>query len=1182
MARQIISSSRFSGGLSYGEKEGLNSSFLWAKSMDYRSDPGTLKILPKTAKVSGTVVKDLIMDGDRQSTDAYFYGDAGHIYKRDTSEVWTDLTTVPDSHGNGMKYFGEDLYLYYTSDTVIGRYGPFGGTKTFAHDFLGAQGGVPLNTHSLDMEATSSMYATAADDATLSITGDITLEGCFKIESLPAVGAQMVLMSKWDELSDERSYKFDIAGVSARFGDGALGALTIDANTTQSLTDAACTGTAAAYTLSATAAFVTGDKILIHKSRGTGAGKWEENEIASYTAGTITLANALKNTYTAQSQVIVFPEYTNVTVNSAKIWTAKAWNGTVGGILLFKASGTVTITGNISANTRGFRGSDGVLDPNASGNPGESASGFEGTAATGAGQNNGVNPGAGGGYGTAGTGGQNNQTPGSVYGVADLTQFTFGGGGAGASANPASNAGDGGNSGGAIFFYGATIAAITGSVTATGENGEYGTDRSGGGGSGGAILIKAQTATLGTNKITAAGGTGGQNPGDLGGNGGVGRIHLDYYTSYTGTTTPTLDVTQDDTLVTSTVYQLRFSVSTAGTAATTETLAKELPATPTLSQWYRYAVKWDASAKQANFFVGGVDIGQATGSKTSIYDSTALFAIGASFNSAGAAEKFFDGKGDDFRVYNDLRTDSELNTFKEVELGGGEQGLVAYHKVNNSTADSSANSNTLTLVNSPTYDADDVPFSSPTTRHDLDQSLDTSGNTYTLAVAIDEGATHRQSFVPAKDPQKSIEVLVADAGSGDWTCTVHDGLNREVASATIVNASVIVGDNEFIFSTPWRPHIGATYHFHLTSTVADGTVTTTTTVDLETVDFHTYYQFLVDDDFHPIEHHAEKLCIANERYLATWDGSTYTPHKLTLPSGYRIRALGIWREYLVMGVQLGTNIEDYDFGYLFFWDGNHDTYNFYVPVPQGGINAIQSGDPIHFIAGYSGDFMKYEGGKAYKIRRLPKVETSVMEINPKALAMWRALVRIGLAEDCSSTTLERGVYSYGSLHEELVDTLSFDYPLSLGITTGAELEIGMLFPIGSSLFISWRSGSTYGVDSVTPTNDPYSTARIEFLISDSDKIWAEKQAHVIRSYFKPLVSGDSVQLEYKLDRASSWTEGDAETTADKKEVRLSLPTKGGRHNEFQVAIDLETTGSATPEIYGWAIEVDDLQRERRT
>ena len=230
MARQIIPQSRFQG-LAYSDKEGIKSSYKWAQSVDYRTDPTKLLILPKTAKVSGTVVTDLIMDGDRQSTDFYSYGDSGNIYKRTSAEVWSNLHTVPDSHANGMKYYGEDGYLYYTSDTVIGRYGPFGGTKNFTDDFLGSEGGVPLNTSCLDFEATSSMYATAPDDATLSITGDITLEGCWKMESLPAAAAQMVLISKWDKNSDERSYKFDLAGISGYFGDGSDGALTISTST---------------------------------------------------------------------------------------------------------------------------------------------------------------------------------------------------------------------------------------------------------------------------------------------------------------------------------------------------------------------------------------------------------------------------------------------------------------------------------------------------------------------------------------------------------------------------------------------------------------------------------------------------------------------------------------------------------------------------------------------------------------------------------------------------------------------------------------------------------------------------------------------------------------------------------------------------------------------------------------
>ena len=130
------------------------------------------------------------------------------------------------------------------------------------------------------------------------------------------------------------------------------------------------------------------------------------------------------------------------------------------------------------------------------------------------------------------------------------------------------------------------------------------------------------------------------------------------------------------------------------------------------------------------------------------------------------------------------------------------------------------------------------------------------------------------------------------------------------------------------------------------------------------------------------------------------------------------------------------------------------------------------------------------------------------------------------------------------------------------------------------MFISWRSGSNYGVDSVTPTNDPFSSATIEFLITDAGKGYQEKQAQVMKTYHKPLVSGDSITLKYKIDRASSWTFDTAMTTADNKEARMPLPTKGNRFNDFQAAIDLETTNTTSPEIYSWSLEIDEMGRER--
>lgn len=358
------------------------------------------------------------------------------------------------------------------------------------------------------------------------------------------------------------------------FGDGSDGDLTISSNTTEAPIDASCSGTSGATSLTATnASFAIGQLILIHQTRGTGAGGWELNKIAGYTAGTITTAHALTMTYTdsgaSQAQVRVMKQYNNVTINSGQTYASKAWNGDVGGILGFFAKGTITVTGSISTVGTGYRGgasySGGEAYVGESTTADNSARSY-GASGTGGGGGRGDvgdrSPGGGGGGhaggGTSGDVSQGNEggVGGGAVGVASLVTATFGGAGGGGAkgGGETSVPGDGAGSGGLAFIFGSSM-TITGSIPTGGGNGGNASGAQngggGGGGSGGGVLLKCVTATLGTNLITSTGGSGGSKVvnGGAGGAGSVGRIHLDYSTSYSGSTSPTIDVTNDLTIV---------------------------------------------------------------------------------------------------------------------------------------------------------------------------------------------------------------------------------------------------------------------------------------------------------------------------------------------------------------------------------------------------------------------------------------------------------------------------------------------------------------------------------------------------------------------------------------------------------------------------------------------------------
>ncbi len=1201
---KIVNLSRFVSGLSDFPKEGLDP-YVYQDgiAIDHRHDPRAITLLPAPVKQSGSIVIDLPLWASTfpGNLDTYIYGNAGNIYKRTTTPTYTNIHQAPGSHGNGLFYYPEDDYLYYTTDTTIGRYGPISlSNPQFVDNFLQAQGGVPTNTNSLSLVSASSQYANHANATAFDVTGDISL-GCYvNPTTLPTVGNSMTLLAKYDESSTTRSYKFGIGAISGFFGSGTDGALTISSDTTDSATqklyDSACTGTAGSQTLTATnASFASGQIILIHQTQGTNAGQWERNTIQGYTAGTITLTTPLIGTYTTGAQVRNLPQWTNVTINSGKTYTAKAWNGTTGGILAFLANGTVTVMGNISASGQGYS-LNGVGTATTAGT--SWANQGEGTAGAGT-TTNSAN-------GNAGGGGQNNNPTypfgGSVSGSSDLTTMTFGGqggGGQNTTGDGTGNGGNGGAGGGIVFISGVTL-TINGTIVSAGSNGGTSGCAGGGGGAGGSILLKAQTATLGSALITASGGNGGAfggsgrgGGGAGGGNGtagipnggeargdpgGDGRIAIDYLTSYTGTTSPTINAIQDSSLVTTTTYQLQFSVSSNGTNHETLTQNMNLQA----GIWQQVAVSWAASSAMATFFLNAVSQGTATGTITSISSNASAFTVGANNSGSGIAN-YYNGLMDEAMLFSSQTTAAFWLSALTSQIPTNAVSLNAYYQFNGDLTDATSSANNLTGVNTPTF-SQSVPFAGATTRLDIDQTATGTGNTYTVPVAISEAASAKISFTPTRDPQKSMQVSINTVGTGNWTLTIHDSANHLITSVTVANASLHTGNYEFTFATPWRPltNFTNTYHAHFTSTVADGSIDVGTSSNLSTAGYTTYFSFLVTDtQWHPINQMLNQMVIGNERYVGTYNGlpASYNPNYLILPAKWRVRCFALWNEYLAIGCMRGSSITDFDQGRIYFWDGSALTFNFFIDVPEGGINALLSkGSTLYAWCGYTGYLFEYQQGlDGDKIKRVPHIaEGDLCEVFPGAVTTWRTLVRFGIGGNVTSSTINRGVYSWGSFltmgfFQQLYrESLSLDYPISTG-NYGSTVSIGLTHPVQNELLIGWQDGLAYGVDMVSFANNPASYGTISLLVSDDNEVYKQKAATTVLIQHLPLRTGESIQAKYAQDRGTYQVSGYNTTVGSTK---TSLIITGQLYNEYQLGADLAQTGGTSPTITGIAIERD--------
>lgn len=349
--------------------------------------------------------------------------------------------------------------------------------------------------------------------------------------------------------------------VPDNFGSGADGPLHVTSNTTLTLVDSVCTGTATSQSLSATnASFAAGRMIFIIQLQGTGVGNKEFNYIDSYVAGTITTVLPLENTYAAGAVVIQMPQYSSLTIDAGVTLSGTAWNGTKFGYLPILVSGKSQINGTYSTKAMGYRGGAVGLSQTA-GTQGEGKTGV-GSASTSANNdgggggkaNSGTNSGGaggGGGYGTAGTAGS--ATPGDTGGAggaakgsADLTSGVFLGGGGGGGGMDGGFPGTAGKRGGGINILISKeieINTTTGLIDASGESSANTQYAPGGNGAGGTNWLISEKIKGGTNRIIASGGSGGvSTDGSIfygaAGPGGAGRNRLEACDVQTTTTNP--------------------------------------------------------------------------------------------------------------------------------------------------------------------------------------------------------------------------------------------------------------------------------------------------------------------------------------------------------------------------------------------------------------------------------------------------------------------------------------------------------------------------------------------------------------------------------------------------------------------------------------------------------------------
>ena len=117
-------------------------------------------------------------------------------------------------------------------------------------------------------------------------------------------------------------------------------------------------------------------------------------------------------------------------------------------------------------------------------------------------------------------------------------------------------------------------------------------------------------------------------------------------------------------------------------------------------KWHHFAGTWDSTSGTGKFYVDGKLIGTSSGNAVPINNHGGVVSIGGR-DADGTCSSFFEGSMDEIRIWNDVRTESEIRAGMFGTYSSSEAGLAGRWACDEGTgttvADSSSNSNTLTF-----------------------------------------------------------------------------------------------------------------------------------------------------------------------------------------------------------------------------------------------------------------------------------------------------------------------------------------------------------------------------------------------------------------------------------------------------------------------------------------------------
>jgi len=498
-----------------------------------------------------------------------------------------------------------------------------------------------------------------------------------------------------------------------------------------------------------------------------------------------------------------------------------------------------------------------------------------------------------------------------------------------------------------------------------------------------------------------------------------------------------------------------------------------------------------------------------------------------------------------------------------------------------------------------------------------EQVQNSFSNTYLLPASISESPNNLCFFQPDIEPFYSIAINCATPGTGNWTLTLHDSLNNQLASTTIANASIVTGWNEFVFASQVRAFVNAadtgfspTYHFHLTSSMANdsATIYSYQNGDISGANFLLFASRMVqtNNGWHPTCYFTSSgqplLCIGNGEYLSIYNfGNDANPtnamwqrHALTFKPGYEVCGLSINNQYLVIACERRSNDSSRNAqdGCLYFWDGSTSNPNFLIDIPQGSPYGLTTLNNVTYME-VAGSLFAWSGGQTVlKVRRLAYQNTDYMDavdqtrLNPNSMTSRYNILMMGYPSSTTDPNIDYGIWSWGAVELTYPNSYNYSYsqspaPEYLNYSSANQLQQGCCVNFVDSMYSSWahvdpQGNQHYGLDVIDNFSDPATWGDYSSLIFDGGVVYKEKMAVRYKIYSEALPTGYTLTPWWIIDRGTIQY-GDSVTAGA---TECFVEWNNARFHELQWGFSWTQSGATEPAvILGVAPEIDPLSEE---